>query len=186
MPGHYSIYISAQIFIAFNYFEVSLLPCSINQYPRWPALDSSSMAYQRFRLYHPYDYEEDDRENPGLPYATTPNRKNSHTEVDRSPYQRHTEREKRAEKDERESMSAWLQRQASSHGVQLAATAVLSGAAVAGAIYGYQNLRRAEAVEELKASIPELDEKHRATKVCLSSFFLLGLHFSLWNLGIMN
>ena len=62
-------------------------------------------------------------------------------------------------------MSSWLQRQAgSSHG-QLATTAVLSGAAVAGAIFGYQSYRRKEAVSDLKASIPDIDESHPAGKV---------------------
>ncbi|CAG7916949.1 unnamed protein product [Penicillium olsonii] len=62
-------------------------------------------------------------------------------------------------------MSSWLQRQAgSSHG-QLATTAVLSGAAVAGAIFGYQSYRRKEAVSDLKASIPNIDESHPAGKL---------------------
>ncbi|KAJ5199002.1 Molybdenum cofactor biosynthesis MoeB [Penicillium cf. griseofulvum] len=60
------------------------------------------------------------------------------------------------------SMSSWLQRQAgSSHG-QLATAAVVSGAAVAGAIFGYQSYKRKEAVHDLKASIPSLDELHPA------------------------
>lgn len=62
-------------------------------------------------------------------------------------------------------MSSWLQRQTSSHSSQLATTAVLSGAAVAGAIVGYQAYRRKEAVHDLKASIPEIDEQHRAETV---------------------
>lgn len=57
-----------------------------------------------------------------------------------------------------ETMTSWIQRQASSHGVQLAGAAVLSGVAVAGAILGYQSVKRQAAVEELKASIPALDE----------------------------
>lgn len=64
-------------------------------------------------------------------------------------------------------MSSWFQSHASSHQTQLAATAVLSGAAVAGAIFGYQALRRQEAVRELKDSIPEVDERHHAEKVGL-------------------
>ena len=59
----------------------------------------------------------------------------------------------------------WFDRQASSHHVQLAAVAVLSGVTVAGLIYGTQALRRKEAVQELKASIPELSETHRADMV---------------------
>ena len=67
----------------------------------------------------------------------------------------------------KETMSAWLERQASNHHVQLAATAILSGAAVAGVIFGSQYARRKVAIEELKASIPELNEKHQAQKVNL-------------------
>jgi tRNA A37 threonylcarbamoyladenosine dehydratase len=60
------------------------------------------------------------------------------------------------------SMSSWLQRQAgSSHG-QLATAAVVSGAAVAGAIFGYQSYKRKEAVHDLKASIPSIDDLHTA------------------------
>lgn len=64
-----------------------------------------------------------------------------------------------------ETMSSWLERQASSHQVQLAATALLSGVAVAGIIYGSQAIRRKTAVDELKASIPELDDSHHADMV---------------------
>lgn len=52
-------------------------------------------------------------------------------------------------------MSDWLQRHAHSHAVQLAGVALLSGAAVAGSIFGVQAVRRREAVEALKASIPK-------------------------------
>lgn len=62
-------------------------------------------------------------------------------------------------------MSSWLHRQAGSQTSQLATTAVLSGAAVAGAIFGYQAYKRKEAVHDLKASIPSLDDKHSAVKV---------------------
>lgn len=65
-----------------------------------------------------------------------------------------------------ETMSSWLERQASNHQVQLAATAVLSGIAVAGIIYGTQAARRKVAVDELKASIPEISETHHAQTVC--------------------
>ena len=64
-----------------------------------------------------------------------------------------------------ENMSSWLDRQFSSHNVQLAAAAVASGAVVAGAIYSYQAIRREEGLEKLKASIPQLDEKHHAELV---------------------
>lgn len=69
-----------------------------------------------------------------------------------------------------ENMSSWLERQASSHHFQLAATAVISGAAVAGLIYGGQAIRRKAAVDELKASIPELDESHHSEMVSGISF----------------
>ncbi|EAW12765.1 tRNA threonylcarbamoyladenosine dehydratase [Aspergillus clavatus NRRL 1] len=62
-------------------------------------------------------------------------------------------------------MSSWLQRHVGSQQSQLAATAVISGAAVAGAILGYQALRRKEAVDYLKASIPPIDERHHAEKL---------------------
>lgn len=62
-------------------------------------------------------------------------------------------------------MSSWLHRQAGSSNNQLATTAVLSGAAVAGAIFGYQAYRRKEAVHDLKASIPSLNDEHHAEKV---------------------
>lgn len=63
------------------------------------------------------------------------------------------------------SMSSWLQRTASSTQAQFAATAVLAGAVTAGAILGYQHLRRQERVEDLKSSIPELGRGHTADKV---------------------
>ena len=63
-------------------------------------------------------------------------------------------------------MSTWLERQASNHQVQLVATAILSGIAVAGIIYGSQAARRKSAIDELKASIPELSETHHAEMVC--------------------
>lgn len=66
-------------------------------------------------------------------------------------------------------MASWLQRQAGSHNSQLATTAVLSGAAVAGAIFGYQAYRRKEAVHDLKASIPDIDEEHHAGRVGFQS-----------------
>jgi hypothetical protein len=67
------------------------------------------------------------------------------------------------------SMSSWLQRQAgSSHG-QLATAAVVSGAAVAGAIFGYQSYKRKEAVHDLKASIPSIDDLHTAETVSCNS-----------------
>ena len=62
-------------------------------------------------------------------------------------------------------MPSWIQHHAGSHQSQLAATAVLSGAAVASAILGYQTFRRREAVDNLKSSIPDINEKHHAENV---------------------
>lgn len=64
-----------------------------------------------------------------------------------------------------DSMLSWLERQLSSHQVQLAATALVSGITVAGLIYGGQAIRRKVAVEQLKSSIPPLDEEHQAQPV---------------------
>ncbi|KAL4877529.1 hypothetical protein BJY04DRAFT_198216 [Aspergillus karnatakaensis] len=62
-------------------------------------------------------------------------------------------------------MASWIQRQNNSHQAQLAATAVLSGAAVAGAIFGFQKFRRRERVKRLKDSIPEINEQHHAVSL---------------------
>ncbi|KAL8716413.1 MAG: hypothetical protein Q9220_000320 [cf. Caloplaca sp. 1 TL-2023] len=59
-------------------------------------------------------------------------------------------------------MSSWFERQFSSHGAQLAATALVSGITVAGLIYGGQAVRRRVAVDDLKSSIPPIDDKHQA------------------------
>lgn len=64
-----------------------------------------------------------------------------------------------------EPMASWFDRQFANHTVQLAAVALMSGVAVAGTIYGTQAIRRKERVDELKASIPELNETHHATMV---------------------
>ncbi|KAI2733671.1 hypothetical protein CBS147332_686 [Penicillium roqueforti] len=60
------------------------------------------------------------------------------------------------------SMSSWLHRQAGTPHGQLATAAVVSGAAVASAILGYQSYKRKEAVHDLKASIPSIDDLHAA------------------------
>ncbi|EER27857.1 ThiF family protein [Coccidioides posadasii C735 delta SOWgp] len=62
-------------------------------------------------------------------------------------------------------MSSWIQRQTNSQYAQLAGAALLSGTAVAGAILGYQAIKRKAAVEELKKSIPGLDDSNRALKL---------------------
>lgn len=58
-------------------------------------------------------------------------------------------------------MASWL----SNPKAQLAATAIVSGAIVAGGILGYQHVRRQEKVEDLKSSIPQLGKEHQADKV---------------------
>jgi hypothetical protein len=70
------------------------------------------------------------------------------------------------QKEERATMSSWLQRATSSKEFQFGATAMVSGAVVAGVILGYQHVRRQEKVEDLKSSIPALGEGHRADWVC--------------------
>ncbi|KAI4244772.1 MAG: hypothetical protein L6R42_010368, partial [Xanthoria sp. 1 TBL-2021] len=71
----------------------------------------------------------------------------------------------RRPQQETDNMSSWFERQLSSHQFQLAATALVSGITVAGLIYGGQAIRRKVAVEELKASIPPLDEEHQAQRL---------------------
>jgi hypothetical protein len=68
----------------------------------------------------------------------------------------------------KETMASWVSRTMSSSQAQFAATAVVSGAVVAGAIFGYQAIRRHERVEDLKHSIPELGRDHTPEKVGLS------------------
>ena len=107
---------------------------------RWPPDDVYDYDYD-------YDTDSDDR------YPESSNR-NIHGPEDN-----------RAEQGTLGRMSSWIQQHASSHKTQLAATAVLSGAAVAGAIFGYQALKRQEAVRELKESIPDVNEPHSIEKV---------------------
>lgn len=79
-------------------------------------------------------------------------------------------------------MTSWLERQTSSHRVQLAAAAIASGVVVAGAIYGAQAIRREENLERLKASIPDEDESHPANLVSSTrySHILRIWHDLLW------
>jgi tRNA threonylcarbamoyladenosine dehydratase len=64
-----------------------------------------------------------------------------------------------------ESMSSWLSRTASSHQAQLAGVAILSGAVVAGGIFGYQHVRHQHKIEDLKSSIPNISSKHEAEQL---------------------
>jgi hypothetical protein len=49
--------------------------------------------------------------------------------------------------------------------VQLGITAVVSGVIAAGAVIGYQKVRRKERIKKIKDSIPEVSQEHLATKV---------------------
>lgn len=62
-------------------------------------------------------------------------------------------------------MSSWLESVGSSHKLQLAATAIVSGAVVGGAIIGLQQAKRKYKVYDLKHSIPNSKEKHDTTRV---------------------
>ena len=88
---------------------------------------------------------------------------------DRNTHPRDTTETRKTEDTEEKgvigNMTSWLQRQAGSSQGQLATTAVISGAAVAGAIFGYQSYKRKEAVHDLKASIPNIDDSHPTGKV---------------------
>ncbi|KAH8660804.1 ubiquitin-protein ligase-like protein molybdopterin-converting factor [Tricladium varicosporioides] len=65
-------------------------------------------------------------------------------------------------------MASWISRIAGTKEAQFAATAVVSGAVVAGAILGYQHARRQERVEDLKGSIPGWGSE--SAKVGLTDF----------------
>lgn len=108
-----------------------------------------------------------------LDYGYDSDELDTRTDSDRNTHPHDTNHTRNSEDTEQKgligNMSSWLQRQAgSSHG-QLATTAVLSGAAVAGAIFGYQSYKRKEAVYDLKASIPSIDDSHPAGKVSLTT-----------------
>src|SRR2546421_5141691 len=82
-----------------------------------------------------------------------------------SPFRRSYHEEGGFEEDKKPEEMSWVSRTASSHSVQLAATAVVSGAVVAGAILGFQRMRRKLKIENLKSSIPDVGEDHQAGKV---------------------
>jgi hypothetical protein len=77
--------------------------------------------------------------------------------------------ERQGQGKEKEGMMAWMQRISGSREFQFGATALVSGAVVAGAILGYQHVRRQERVEDLKSSIPALGQGHQADKVCFKA-----------------
>lgn len=74
-------------------------------------------------------------------------------------------RKERQKGKEKETMSSWFQRVTGSTQAQFAATALMSGAVVAGAILGYQAVQRRERVNDLKREIPEEGRGHIFDKV---------------------
>ncbi|KAH8753382.1 ubiquitin-protein ligase-like protein molybdopterin-converting factor [Hyaloscypha sp. PMI_1271] len=102
------------------------------------------------RYYHSEDEEE---------FADSYNTSNHHFDPRSSrPEAYHSEeveREQGKEKEKKETMSSWLGRVSTSSQAQFAATALVSGAVVAGAIFGYQAVRRQERVKDLKSGIPD-------------------------------
>jgi hypothetical protein len=70
-------------------------------------------------------------------------------------------------------MSSWISKATESHHAQLIATAAVSGFVVGSTILGFQQARRMMKVADLKASIPDISDDHRASRVSTSSI--------LWN-----
>ncbi|KAL5443579.1 hypothetical protein PMIN07_001139 [Paraphaeosphaeria minitans] len=62
-------------------------------------------------------------------------------------------------------MSSWISRATENHRAQLVTTAVVSGVVVGSAILGFQKARRMYKVENLKASIPDIDGEHHASRL---------------------
>lgn len=52
------------------------------------------------------------------------------------------------------------------HRTQLVVTGILSSAAAASLLLGFQKLQREERLSQLKRSIPSLTDTHKAQKVC--------------------
>jgi hypothetical protein len=65
------------------------------------------------------------------------------------------------------SSSTWIDQVRSSHNLQLAATAVVSGLLVGSAILGLQRAKQEYRVSDLKSSIPDLDKDENVVQVCL-------------------
>lgn len=112
-----------------------------------------------------YGFDSDDMDARFAQPERDPRRALSREIPDQDSAERDTDTPEEEDKGVFGNMSSWLHRQAGSSNNQLATTAVLSGAAVAGAIFGYQAYRRKEAVHDLKASIPTIDNDHHAEKV---------------------
>jgi hypothetical protein len=62
-------------------------------------------------------------------------------------------------------MSQWLGAQNYSHKAQLIGAAVIGGLTAATTIYSLKAIRRNVALEDLKASIPQLTDKHQTEQV---------------------
>jgi hypothetical protein len=62
-------------------------------------------------------------------------------------------------------MSSWYSKAVANHNAQLITTAVVSGVVVGSTILGLQKARRMYRVADLKASIPDIDGEHHATRV---------------------
>ncbi|OCK75550.1 hypothetical protein K432DRAFT_408912 [Lepidopterella palustris CBS 459.81] len=62
-------------------------------------------------------------------------------------------------------MSSWISRTTLSHNAQLITTAVVSGVICAGAVIGFQKVRRLYRVADMKASIPDISPEHVATRL---------------------
>ena len=104
------------------------------------------------------------RTRPGVSSETSaPSSPESSRRIGKQPEQVRNLVEEKVE--EKESMASWIGRMTGSREAQLAATAVVSGAVVAGAIFGYQSVRRRERVGELKADIPDLSDRSQGHSV---------------------
>ncbi|KAG9376583.1 Moeb/ThiF domain containing protein [Pyrenophora tritici-repentis] len=62
-------------------------------------------------------------------------------------------------------MPSWVSRATENHNAQLITTAAVSGFVVGSAILGFQKARRMMRVADLKASIPEISDDHRSSRV---------------------
>lgn len=123
-----------------------------------------------------YYHSEDEEDFADFEYASDPHfdprsRRTPHSSFARELDHQTEEPEADGNKGkQKETMSSWIGRVSTSSQAQFAATALVSGAVVAGAIFGYQSLRRQERIKDLKSGIPD-SEGWGGDKVgCCSSF----------------